>query len=320
MLQGFFFLVSRAIVWYNITENELEGDHMKRTTYGYIYAVLAAFFFALIAIIGKGLVSGGTHPLKLTFYQYLFTILLLGVWLILRKRSAIRCDKKKLLSFALLGVIGGAGTNLLFYSALQYLDAGITSMLLFIHPVYITLFFAVTRIRSMKPINYASVLIAVCGAAIVLDVFSSSRSLSAAGITLGILSGVCYAFYNLFADLKLKSEDPNVINFYACIGALSFVTILVAFSGIGFSVKLTDLPPIIFLAGFSGILPVYFIFKALQFIGSEKVSVIASVELPMTLIMAFAFLKEHMKPIQLFGVLLIIISTVLLHYNEKEQE
>ena len=291
---------------------------MKHSTYGYIYAVLAAFFFALIAIIGKGLVTGGTHPLQVTFYEYLFIILLLGGWLMFRKPHALKCGRKKFLYFILLGVVGGAGTNLLFYSALQYLDAGITSMLLFIHPVYITLFFAVTKIRSMKPIHYLSVFIAVCGAAIVLDVFSVSRSFSTSGILLGILSGVCYAFYNIFADLKLKSEDPNVINFYACIGALSFITIVTAFSGVGFCIRLSDLPPIFFLAGFSGILPVYFIFRALQFIGSEKVSVIASVELPITLIMAFSFLKEHMKPIQLFGVLLIITSTVLLHHTEKE--
>lgn len=291
---------------------------MKHNTYGYIYAVLAAFFYALIAIIGKGLVSGGTHPLQVTFYQYVFTILILGILLLLRKPSALRCNAKQLGAFALLGIIGGACTNLLFYSALQYLDAGIASMLLFIHPVYITIFFAVTKIRAMKSINYFTVLLAVAGAAIVLNIFSSSLNLSALGITLGLLSGVSYAFYSIFADLKLKSEDPNIINFYACTSALLFTAVLLAISGIGFSVKLTDLPSIFFLAGFSGILPVFFFFKALQYIGSEKVSVIASVELPMTLLMAFTFLREHMQPIQLFGVVLIIISTVLLHYNENK--
>jgi len=289
---------------------------MRHHTYGYIYAILAAFFFALIAIIGKGLISGGTHPLQVSFYQYLFTILILGIWLFFRKPASLRCSRKKLLNFALLGTIGGAGTTLLFYSALKYLDAGITSMLLFIHPVYIAIFFAVTKIRKMKRINYISVIIAVIGASLVLDIYSGSLKLSAAGLIFGALSGIAYAFYNLFADLKLKSEDPNAINFYASIAALILTAILLIFGRIGFSISPASLPPIIFLAGFSGILPIYFIFKALQFIGSEKVSVIASIELPMTLIMAFTILKEHMRPIQLFGVVLIIVSTVLLHYNE----
>ena len=169
----------------------------------------------------------------------------------------------------------------------------------------------------MKPINYISVVIAVSGAALVLDIFSGSLEFSAAGLILGLLSGLSYAFFNVFADLKLKSEDPNVINFFSCIASLLLTTILLTFRGIGFSVEVTDLTSILFLAIFSGILPEYFLFKAFQYIGSEKVSVIASVELPMTLFMAFTLLNEHMGSIQLFGVALIIISTVLLHYNEN---
>lgn len=291
---------------------------MKHHTYGYIYGILAAFLYALVAIVAKHLVTGGNHPFQITFYQYLFTILILGIWISVRNRNAFRCELKKVGSFALLGVVGGGATNMLFYSTLQYLDAGISSMLLFLHPVLITVFFAVTRIKAMKLINYFSVFIAACGAAIVLDIFSDSPSLSAIGITLGILSGVTYAFYNIFADLKLKAEEPNVINFYACTAALLFTMVMLISNGIGFSVDLIALPSIFFLAAFSGVLPAYFFFKALQYIGSEKVSVISSIELPLTLIMAFTILKEHMRPIQLFGVVLIVLATILLHMNEKE--
>lgn len=291
---------------------------MKQHTYGYIYAILAAFFYALVAVVAKNLIIGGTHPFQVTFYQYIFSISILGTWIFIRKPGAFRCSAKKIGSFALLGMIGGASTNMLFYSALQYLDAGISSMLLFLHPVFITIFFGVTKIKAMKPINYVSVLIAAFGTAIVLDVFSDSLSFSTIGIILGILSGVTYSFYNIFADLKLKAEDPNVINFYACFSSMIFTMVMLVGSGIGFSVDPGALPSIFFLAAFSGVLPAYFFFKALQFIGSEKVSVISSIELPMTLILAFTILKEHMRPIQLFGVVLIVAATVLMHYNEKK--
>ena len=298
---------------------EHKENAMKHHTYGYIYAILAAFFFALIAIIGKNLISGGAHPLQITFYQYVFTNLILGSWLALRKPDALCRAAKRWLDFALLGIIGGAGTTLFFYSALQFLDAGISSMLLFINPVYITIFFAVTKLRKIQAVNYFSVLLAVAGAAIVLDLFSGAFHLSVMGIVFGVLSGISYAFYNVFADLRLKTEEPNIINFYASVSAMVITFLLLAASGMGFFIKLSDLPPVIFLAGFSGILPEYFIFKSLQYIGSEKVSVIASVELPMTLIMAFTILKEQMKPVQLLGVLLIVVSTILLHYHEQEE-
>ena len=290
---------------------------MRKYTYGYLYAILAAFLYALVAIVAKNLVTSGTHPFQVTFYQYLFSVLILGAWIFMRYRGAFRCGLRKLCYFAILGIVGGATTNMLFYSALQYLDAGITSMLLFLHPVFITIFFAVTRIKKIRLINYFSVFIAACGAAIVLNVFSGTMHFSAVGIGLGILSGVTYAFYNIFADLKLKDDEPNVINFFACSASMLYSLVMLTVNGIGFSIEPIALPSIFFLAAFSGVLPAYCFFKALQYIGSEKVSVISSIELPLTLIMAFTILKEHMSPFQLFGVVLIVAATVLLHRNEK---
>lgn len=292
---------------------------MRKHTYGYLYAILASFLYSLVAVVAKTLVTGGTHPIQVTFYQYLFTITIVGGWIFIRNRKAFRVVPKTLLAFALLGIVGGACTNLCFYTALKYLDAGITSMLLFLHPVFVTLFFAVTRIKTIKPFNYFSVLLAAIGAAIVLDVFSDDLSFSAVGLAFGIMSGVAYAFYNVFADLKLKDQEPNVINFYACCAAMLFTMTLLIGSGIGFQVAPAALPGILFITTFSGVLPVYCFFKALQYIGSEKVSVISCIELPLTLIMAFTVLKEHMKPVQLFGVVLIVLATFLLHRNEKPE-
>lgn len=293
---------------------------MTKPTYGYLYAISAAFLYALVAIVAKRLVMTGMHPFQITFYQYLFTITILGIWICIRNRSAFRCSLKKVGLFALLGIGGGGATNILFYSALQYLDAGISSMLLFLHPVFITVFFAATRIKIIRKINYFCVLIAACGTAIVLDIFSDSLHFSTVGIALGIMSGMTYAFYNIFADLKLKAEEPNVINFYACTAALLFTGTVLTTGGIGFAVDPEALPSVFFLAAFSGVLPAYCFFKALQYIGSEKVSVISSIELPLTLVMAFTILKEEMKPIQLLGIVLIVLATIVLHRNEKEPQ
>jgi drug/metabolite transporter (DMT)-like permease len=293
---------------------------VRSSTTGFLYAILAAFLYSLVSVVAKNLVSGGTEPLQVTFYQYIFTVLILAVWILSKNRHSLRCSLRQAGKFALLGIIGGACTNILFYSALQYLNAGIASMLLFLHPVAITLFFAVSRIKILRAVNYFSVLLAAFGAAVVLDIFSDSLSFSVAGIIFGLLSSLTYAFYNVFADLKLKAEDPNVINFYACLAALCFITVLMLTRGVSFSVEQASLPPIFFIAAFSGVLPAYCFFKALQHIGSEKVSVVCSIELPMTLIMAFLILGERMKPIQLLGVVMIVAATILLHRQERLEE
>ena len=287
---------------------------MKPRTKGYLFALLAAFFFSFIAIIGKGLVNSGIHPLQLSFYQYCFTVIILTVWIGLRNPAALQPRKKMLGFYALQGIVGSLVSNLMFYGALLYLDAGLTSMLLFVNPVYVTIFFALTGIRAMRPVNFISVFLAMVGAMIVLNVFSGGfQAWPALGLVFGIASGVTYAFYNVLADLKFQSEDPNVINFFASLSALVVAGLLLAVTGIGFAIPLESLPFILLLASVSGVLPIFFIFKALKFIGSEQVTVVASMELPLTLVLAFTLLGEHMEPFQLVGIVCIVGATLLLH-------
>lgn len=290
---------------------------MEKHTYGYLFAVTAALLYAFVTILGKILITGGMQPLQLTFYQYLFTVIILGAWFVLKNPGSLCIEKKQIGTCFLLGILGGVGTNLLYYSALQYLEAGIAAMLLFIHPVYITIFFAVTRIKLMKPYNYLSVFLSIFGVVIVLNIFTGTLKISATGLLIGILSGVCYAFYNIFADLKVKEIEPNVINFYACTAALLFSALLLTFSEISFSIPIATVPAVVLQTCLAGIFPPYFFYKALQYIGSENISVISSLELPATLLLAFVLLGERMTFLQFVGVTLIIIAAVLLHRNEK---
>jgi len=287
-------------------------------TKGYFYAILAAFFFAFIAIIGKPLMKSGILPLQLMFYQYGFTIVFLALWLLFKKSGSLIFSKEIGFSLLLQGLIGSVGTNFFFYAALKTLDAGMCSMLLFLNPVFVTIFFAITGLRQLRWYNYLSLILSVVGSVLVLGLLGESApQVSVIGVILGLGSALCYGFYNLFGDLKLKAINPNIINFYSvCVGFLSSAVILFV-TQTPIAIPMSNMPVIGLLALFTGVLPVLFIFKSLQIIGSEKVTIIASVELPMTLLLAFLFLGENLEAIQLAGVLLIVASTMLLHFNEQ---
>lgn len=291
---------------------------LDRTTKGYVYALLAAFFFAFIAILGKPLMTSGITPFQLMFYQYGFTIVFLGMWLLTRRSGTLVFKREICLSLLIQGLIGSVGTNFFFYAALKTLDAGLCSMLLFLNPVCVTLFFAMTGIRKLHWHNYVALLLSVAGSVLVLGLLGvTDVQVTVQGILLGLGSALCYGFYNVYGDLKLKAINPNVINFYSvCVGFLCSAALLLM-TQTPFIISLSQIPAIGILALFSGVLPVLFIFKSLQIIGSEKVTIIATVELPMTLLLAFLFLGENLVAIQLVGVLLIVTSTVLLHLNEK---
>ncbi len=284
---------------------------------GYLYACLAAFFFAFIAIIGKGILRDGIGPFQLLTMQYSFSIIILFVYILMTNRKALKTNWRELRLFMLQGILGSAFTNLLFYTALQTINAGMASLLLFINPVYITLFFSFSGIRKIKAHNWFALVCAVIGSILVLNLFQKGQNqIALQGLIFGGLSGLCYAFYNVFADLKLKNISPNKINMYSSIFGLIFTIIIGLITGQNLQFPGEHVFSILALSILSGILPILFIYKALQLIGSEKVSVIASLELPITLILAYLVLNEHMQWIQIIGVLMVIVATFILHLNE----
>jgi hypothetical protein len=70
------------------------------------------------------------------------------------------------------------------------------------------------------------------------------------------------------------------------------------------------------LAVVSGILPVIFLYKGISMVGADKASIVATSELPITILMSFFVLGERMGLIQLAGIILIMCSIIILQYEE----
>ena len=63
---------------------------------------------------------------------------------------------------------------------------------------------------------------------------------------------------------------------------------------------------------FCNVTPIFFLFKGMIMIGSEKASIIGVSELPSTLIIAFLVLGETMDILQVVGILFVILAVLVL--------
>lgn len=292
---------------------------MSRSKTGYLYALSAAVFFAAIAILSKTVLNSGVGTFELMFWQYACIIVLLAAFLLLKQPETLRIDGRTLRSLALLGLIGSAATNVFFYLALQQLSAGMTSMLLFTNPIFITFYLWLSKSRTIHRSQWAAVTMAFIGCVLVLDLIGDGAVTPLAGVGMGLLSGVSYAFYNIYADLKLRHVDANVINFYSSVFAILLPIGLMAFTRTPLRIlNLEQYATIGLLAVVAGILPIFLIFQAIRRIGSEKASVVATMELPMTILLAAIFLKERMSLTQMAGIVLISAASFLLQRSDRQ--
>lgn len=291
---------------------------MNKNKIGYIYVLLAAFFFALIAVIGKTVINSGINVFDLLIMQSTTALILLLVYFAIVDIKKLHLDKKSLKTVIIQGLMGSASTTILFYLALEKLNAGIASMLLFIHPVLVSLYFMATKTKKITLASNLALLAAFWGSMMVINVFNIDIAKTPLiGLFYGILSSVAYAFYNINADIKLKDFEPLVINFYTILTTLA-VTLILRPSFFRFEFTMTSelFMYICELAVVSGILPVICLYKGISIMGADKASIVATSELPITILISFFVLGERMELVQLSGVLFIMCSIIILRYEE----
>lgn len=295
----------------------LEGErHLKRK--GFFYAIMASSIYAFNSILGKMVMVEGAEPLVVNFFQYLMSVIIIFVTVLVTNKDKFKITKVQLKQTMIQGVIGAFCTSALFYLALNQLNAGIASMLLFTNPVFITLFFAITGMKKLKRVNYIALLLAMIGIVLVLDIFSVKGSqLSLVGIGFGIASALTYSFYNIYADFKIAKMDHYTVLFYTSLFGLiaSFGSVIGLYGAIPI-LSFHLLKYIFIIAVFAGILPVVFFYKSVAIIGSERTSIVATLELPITLIVAFLILNEHLNLMQMGGAVMVILSVYLLHRED----
>jgi drug/metabolite transporter (DMT)-like permease len=287
---------------------------------GYLFIIIASLLFAMIGIFGKLALNTGLDPFTLIVYQYGLMSILLIVYLLIKDPASLRISRKMLLYTAIQGIIGTAGTTVFYYLAIDQINVGVASMLLFTYPVFVNLFFMFTGIRKITRAGKISLVVAFIGSVLVLDVLSGGLdSLSALGIVFGLLSSLSYAFYNTFADLKLSGLSPVIISFYTSVVALLAGIALtpgVLARPIGWSLDLVAC--LLMLAVVSGIMPVLLIYRGIALIGADKASIVASSELPITIILAYFALNEQMNLLQISGIIMIVAAVLMLHRSDGD--
>jgi len=287
---------------------------LNKNNLGYLYVALASFFFALTSIIGKSAFNTGMTVYDLMIMQNAVSVLVMLGYLLVKDKKLILISKEQLKNVILQGIFGSTAATLFFYLAVERMNAGIAAMLIFTHPVFVTLFFVITGMRKITWVNNLALFLTVLGSAMVINVFNLDVAKTPLiGIVYGILGSIACAFFNIFADLRLKDIKPEVVPLYTS-------TVMLVISAIinpgffRFDISLS--PQTIFyifeLAIVSGVLPVIFLYKGLALVGAEKVTIIATTELPITVILAFLILKETMVATQIIGVAAIICAVLVL--------
>ena len=305
------------------------GSHPLR---GYCYIALATFLWGVSATLGRAAFTGrlvpagalrAIDPLILSQSRSTLSLLvLLPVLLVRRGAASLRVPGRDLLRFFLLGILGVAASNYLYYLAIQRTNVAIAIILQYTAPVWVLVYTALRDAHRPSPRRIAAVALAVAGSALAVGlVGSGAPRLDVLGVVAAMLASFSFAFYNVGGHSVLARYDRWKVLFWVLVATSSFWIVIHPpwkVAAARFSLEQWS-----FLLAFSLVsvlAPFSCYFAGLQHLEPTRAVVVSCLEPVFSILLAALILGELLRPLQTLGIVVVLVAIVLIQWPERGRE
>ena len=296
---------------------------------GYFYIGGAALFWGIAATVGRAaftgrLLPGGAlraiDPLILSQSRATLSLaVLLPVLVMRRGAAALRVPSRDLLRFFLLGILGVAASNYLYYLAIQRTNVATAIILQYTAPVWVLLYTVVRGAQRPSLRRTSAVGLAVVGCALAVGlVGSGALRLDTVGVIAALLAAFSFAFYNVGGHSVLARYDRWKVLLWVLVATSAFWMfvnppwkIIAAHYGReqwGFMLVFSLL---------SVLAPFSCYFAGLQHLEPTRAIVASCLEPVFSIVIAALALGELLRPFQTVGIVLVLVAIVLIQLPER---
>jgi len=290
----------------------------------YLSLVFTTLFWGGTFIAGRALV-GSVPPASAAFYRFAIATVALALLTRLIDGKILIPERKQWLPLFLLGLIGVFFYNILFFTGLQYISAGRASLIIALNPLVITIFAAIFFHENLSWKQFGGVLLSLVGALVVISngepatIFTGSFGKGELAI-LGCVAS--WATYSLIGRTVLTSLSPLAAVFYSSlIGTLLLLgPALQQGAAKGFFIyRQTDWVSLAFLGLFGTAIGFSLYYQAIQRIGASRSAVFINLVPFFAICLSWLILDESVKPVVLFGGLLLLAGVSLTNFPGKKR-
>ena len=303
------------------------GAHPLR---GYLYIAAAALFWGVAATLGRaaftgripGLRLGTIDPLILSQSRTTLSFLvLLPVLLARRGAAALGVPRRDAVRFLLLGILGVAASNYLYYLAIQRTNVAVAIILQYTAPVWVLLYILLRGGQRPTIRRSAAVILAVCGCALAVGLGGGGGlRLDATGVIAALLAAFSFAFYNVGGHSVLERYDRWKVLLWVLASAAAFWMFVnppwkvwaAHYGGAQW----------LFMLAFSLVSvlgPFSCYFAGLQHLEPTRAVVASCLEPVFSIVIAALALGELLRPLQTLGIVIVLVAIVLIQLPERNR-
>ena len=262
-----------------------------------------------------------TTPWLIPYRLILAGFLLLG-YLYYKKGSKIfdiLKNPKDLLQIVLFGLIGMLGTQYTYFSAIQFSNAAIATVLTYFGPTLVLIYMCLREKR--KPLKYEIVSICLSSFGVFLlathgDITSLQISFKA--LVWGILSALSVVFYSVQPESLLKKYGASIVVAWGMMIGGIFIAFVTKPWNISVTFDFVTFLVLMLIIVFGTIIAFILYLTGVNIIGPTKASIIACIEPVAATICAILFLGVTFDFLDVIGFLCIISTIFIVAYFDKK--
>ncbi len=308
-------------------QERMPAENAKKTNKknsGAIFVILAGIFWGTTGIFVRYLNEAGLHSMQLVEMRAVFSAIFAGIIVFFYNRSLLKFRLKDWWCFAGTGIAGTVIFNACYFATIERVSLAVAATLMYTAPIFVTLFSVVLFKEKLTVKKVICLALACAGCALVSGIASSKPVMDFAGFAIGMLSGLGYGFYTIFARFALNRG-------YSSLTLLVYTYVFAGVAGI----FLTDFGPVFKALGsgnpmiwlamlgvvvITTIAPNLCYFKGLPQMETGKAAVLASTEPVTAALIGVVLFSEVPTLLSGIGMLLVIVALTWLNVEPSKPE
>ena len=288
----------------------------------FIYIIIAGMLWGTSGLFVHYLSPFGFSAIQMSCVRGIISFICMAVYVLLKDRSLFRVSVVEIIFFLFIGA-ALFGTASSYYSSMQLTSVSTAVILMYTAPVYVTVFSVLFLGEKMSFEKAVSAVMMLVGCCFVSGIIGGMK-FDALGVTLGVLSGLIYAAYNIITKIVLGRKTSAVSTSLYSFLFMSIIALAVAkpaeiIEHVSIAPSKT-VPLLIGLGICTFVLPYFLYTSAMKDISAGTASVLSVVEPMAATVFSVLFLNDGIDIFGNIGIVLILVAVVLLGVAEGKED
>ncbi len=294
----------------------------RRPRLGYLMAASAAVLWGINGAVSKTILLTGLSSERLAQLRSLGAAVGLLAVVAAFAPQRLRPTRRELPYLIVFGVAGLAFVQWFYFLAIHRLAIGVALLIEYLAPLLVALWARFAYREHVRRRIWAALALAICGLAMIVNLFGGGASLSTAGVAFALAGAVAYALYVLLAEHAIGGRDPVSLLAWGFLFASVFWAILEpwwSFPG-GAVTRSTSLHghlhalhlPVwalaLWMVALGTIVPFFLLVSALRHLSATRVGIVAMLEPVVGALVGWGWLAESLDGVQLAGAAVVLAA------------